>query len=117
VNEGILTIESDGRGTEQSSDATGGELDTLALSLAPGGRSLTATITAVKFLVNGGPIPTPPPGWIPQRVGDSFRLTFAGPHLLKRTFIKSGLEPITRQFGNPYWCGPGLKYLQARCGA
>jgi hypothetical protein len=93
------------------------EKDRLSLELAPDGESVTATIVGIDYVngTTGAKFSSPFPG-ASQAVGDSVRLEFVAPHLMKATVIKRQLG--TENYGNAHWCQDGIApNLRDLCGA
>jgi hypothetical protein len=100
-----------------ASAATCSETNALSLSVSSDRSILTATITKIGYTANGALVAAPQPTES-RSVGDSVRLEFVEPQLLKETIIRSSLPMVDQVAGNPYWCGDHLAaQLQQYCGA
>jgi hypothetical protein len=90
------------------------ESDELTMSLSGDKNQLTATVTKITFTAADGTIVRHS---VTQSssVGDSFRLEFEAPQLLKETILHGMAGWVG---GNPYWCGQNLApELRSKCGA
>ena len=81
--------------------------------------TITGTITNVFFTTDNNVVINgfdPGPGY--DRPGDTFRLAHVATGLLRETILRTHLSQSDLQYGNPYWCGPGISAAnQPKCGA
>ena len=89
------------------------EIDNLAV-VAGDDKQLTLQVTAVSYTDDtGASVPEPD---LPA-IGDSMRLDWQAPGLLKETILH-GFPAWADPGGNPYWCGAGISQANLRlCGA
>lgn len=101
-------------GTEPVCD----EWDELSFAAGPDG-TITATITKILYTTtNGSVIQGLHLGSGYNEPGDTFRLAHVATGLLITTILRTHLTQSELQYGNPYWCGPGISAAnQNKCGA
>jgi hypothetical protein len=94
------------------------EWDELSFTQGPGG-TLNATVTKIIWTTfNNAVIKHYKPGPGNLEPGDTFRLSYVDTGLLKATYQRTHLPKIDLNYGNPYWCGPGISPgNQPKCGA
>jgi hypothetical protein len=91
----------------------------MALTVVPSddGQTLLLTIVEVAYYTADGVRGTVPPGAVPE-IGDTFRLEYVFPHLIKATTLQTADPEHPNALGNPYLCGEGLVYeVGFVCGA
>jgi len=91
-----------------------------SLVLESNAEGVGVTISRVWYTTWAGD--PPPPGFDPgtdiPTAGDTSELTWVAHALLKERLIKSQLSQLDKQYGNPYWCGPGISQANvSKCGA
>ena len=78
---------------------------------------LIATVVGVTYLTPDDQVGDPPPDAVPEG-GDTFRLEFVFPNLLKATTLHSSNPDHLNLLGNPYFCRDGLaREVSFACGA
>jgi hypothetical protein len=90
-----------------------------ALNLTPShdGQTMLVTVAAVAYFTPDGTLSRPPPDAIPE-IGDTFRLEFVFPNLLKATTLHTRDPAQPDGLGNPYLCREGLaREVGGACGA
>jgi len=80
-------------------------------------RGLIATVVGVTYLTPDDQVGDPSPDAVPEG-GDTFRLEFVFPNLLKATTLHSSNPDHLNLLGNPYFCRDGLaREVSFACGA
>jgi len=89
----------------------------LQFSTSDDRRGLIATVVGVTYLTPDDQVGDPPPDAVSEG-GDTFRLEFVFPNLLKATTLHSSNPDHLNLLGNPYFCRDGLaREVSFACGA